>query len=81
MMSKSGIKVRLADLLHEMGKTMAMADPSRQKHWYKSHTCELFRAIAMAEMDVDISNHNSKALSEFVGQRFDYAGKVCSECR
>ena len=33
----------------------------------------------MAEMDIDISGHRSKGLSEFEGQRFDYVVMVCSD--
>jgi arsenate reductase (thioredoxin) len=32
----------------------------------------------MCELDIDISKHRSKALSEFSGQEFDYAVMVCS---
>ena len=35
--------------------------------------------VAMAEMDIDISNHKSKSLSEFEGQQFDYVVMVCSD--
>lgn len=34
---------------------------------------------AMDEIDIDISGQRSKAVSEFGGQRFDYAVTVCDE--
>ena len=32
----------------------------------------------MAELDIDISDHRSKGLIEFKGQKFDYVVMVCS---
>jgi len=38
-----------------------------------------FAILAMAEMDIDISDQRSKKLSEFEGHRFDYVVMVCSD--
>jgi arsenate reductase len=36
---------------------------------------------AMKEVDIDISRHRSKALDEFLGQRFDYVITVCDRAK
>lgn len=36
---------------------------------------------ALAEMGIDISNHHSKSLDQFVGQAFDYIITVCDRAR
>lgn len=35
----------------------------------------------MAEVGVDISNHSSKSVMEFIGQRFDYVITVCDNAK
>jgi arsenate reductase len=36
---------------------------------------------AMSEIGIDISNHRSKSVDEFAGQRFDYMITVCDNAR
>jgi arsenate reductase len=36
---------------------------------------------AMSEIGIDISNHRSKSVDEFVGQRFDYVITVCDNAK
>lgn len=36
---------------------------------------------AMKEVDIDISQHRSKALDDFLGQRFDYVITVCDRAK
>ncbi|HLH29997.1 MAG TPA: arsenate reductase ArsC, partial [Terriglobia bacterium] len=36
---------------------------------------------AMKEIGIDISGHRSKALDEFIGQRFDYVITVCDRAK
>lgn len=35
----------------------------------------------MAEMNIGISNHHSKSLTEFIAQDFDYIITVCDRAR
>ena len=36
---------------------------------------------AMSEIGIDISNHRSKSVEEFIGQRFDYVITVCDNAK
>jgi arsenate reductase len=36
---------------------------------------------AMAEIGIDISNHRSKSVEEFLGEEFDYAVTVCDHAK
>lgn len=36
---------------------------------------------AMSEIGIDISNHRSKSVDEFAGQRFDYVITVCDNAK
>ncbi len=38
-------------------------------------------AEAMSEIGIDISNHRSKSVDEFIGQNFDYIITVCDNAR
>ena len=51
----------------------------RPQRWFGSHTCQALAIRAMAEVGIDISQHESKTLQRYLDQPWDNVITVCDE--